>query len=115
MRLSTPIVALFGLMASTSAYASPVYLTCPMQPNGTPSPIDITLDEAVGTATVFVRENGRTHQMRAAFTQDEVTFQTSAVSYKLSRVSLTLVRSVPAINRLETVVCSFAPPVKRAF
>lgn len=115
MRLSTPIIALFGLMVSTSAYASPVYLTCPMQPNGTPSPIDITLDEAAGTATVFVRENGRTHQMRAAFTQDEVTFQTSAVSYKLSRVSLTLVRSVPAINRFETVVCSFAPPVKRAF
>ena len=115
MRMLKPIVAAFAFLSAPSAHASPVYLTCPMEPNGRPSPIDITVDEAAGTATVLVRENGRTHQMRAAFTQNEVTFQTDMVSYKLSRVSLTLTRSVPSINRFETVVCSLAAQVKRAF
>lgn len=115
MKILKPIFIAGALISASPAVAAPVYLTCPMQSNGRLSPIDVTVDEAAGTATVFVRENGRTHQMRAAFTQDEVTFRTDMVSYRLSRVSLTLTRSVPAINRLETVVCSLAPPVKRAF
>lgn len=115
MKVIKPILAVSGLLACSAAYAAPVYLTCPIQPNDKPSPIDITLDEQAGTATVPVRENGRTHQMRAAFTQNEVTFQTNMVSYRLSRVSLALTRSVPSINRIETVVCSLAPPLKRAF
>lgn len=115
MKTLTPIALVLALLPVSPAYAAPVYLTCPMQPNGRPSPIDVMLDEAAGTATVYVRENGRMHQMRAAFTQTEVTFRNDMVSYKLSRVSLTLTRSVPSINRNETVVCSLAPPVKRAF
>lgn len=115
MKNLKPIAVAFPLFFASPAYAAPVYLTCPMQPNGKPSPIDVTVDEATGTAAVFVRENGRTHQMRAAFTQEEVTFQTDMISYKLSRVSLTLTRSVPLINRYETVVCSLSAPVKRAF
>lgn len=115
MKILKPIAVALALLPVFPAYAAPVHLTCPMQPNDKPSPIDLTVDEAAGTATVYVRENGRTHQMRAAFTRDEVVFQTNMVSYTLSRVSLTLTRNIPLINRFETAVCELAPPVKRAF
>lgn len=105
------LLAAWFLAAPTDAAPKITYLRCDF---GSTS-VFVTTDEANSLVTVSLPSTGFTRRAAAAFTANGVRFDIGNVSYEISRVDLTAVRSVPIINRVDTAKCVVETPGPRAF
>lgn len=112
MKATTIAIASALICASSQADASPVYLRCTFPQM---EPIDVTLDEGQGTATVYLASRNRTMPFRAAFSANEVRFGSSQISYVISRVDMSIIRTIRLTRGVENGSCSKAAIPKRQF
>lgn len=112
MRQLCRVLFVAAFASSTSAWAAPGYLTCSF--GQAASDINITVDEAAGSASVTVPSMGSSFNMRASFTADKISFNENGVYYDLDRVSLKLVRTVRQYGFIDRGQCSVVKAPKRA-
>ena len=104
-------------MASASvpvgaAVAAPAYLNCEFE--GQAKPIKVTVDEAAGTAAVFIPASSNSFNMAATFTVDKILFHYDALYYELDRIALGLVRTERRLGFVDKGKCAVEKPTQRA-
>jgi len=115
-------IRIFSLaaFAALTAFVGPVaakpnYLTCTFMIDGTPSVINFTADEASGTVSVFVPSSGHSRTVDAMFTPDQVMVDESQVRWEISRVDLTIARTIKMIDSTDRGQCEIQTAPERAF
>ena len=115
-RVGTTAIATLICVLASPAWAAPVYLTCTFEDgNGAAFPVELTIDEANESVSVYMPTTGNGERFRAIFRPDEVLFSDQRIRYSLSRVDLTLTRDVPMIEARDVAPCSIEDPPERAF
>lgn len=103
---------------SQPANASPVYLTCSFSDDARRD-LRVTADETNAVVSIYLPSTGYAQQFRAAFGQSSIAFEDRDFEYVLSRVDMTLARTMKFLkgrpSALETGRCRIEPAVKRAF
>lgn len=116
MLMMKKLALAFGLIAlPTAALAQPTYLSCEFPGRGSPFIVNVTADEQAGTVSLYMPSTDNRQQMTGTFTSDRVLFADRVMTYALSRVDLTLIRTVTMIKAEETGTCKIMLPPKRAF
>lgn len=109
-------VALAVVALPTPANAAPTYLVCEFKDGrDEPFAVNVTVDEANAAVTVHMPRTGFSRRYQAVFSPDEVLFADRDLSYRLSRVDLTMVRTVKILRSDESTVCQLIAPPTRAF
>lgn len=99
------------------AAAAPTYLQCELQIEGKAEPVELSVDEATGRATVRTG-TGRVLERSAAFSPKSVTIPDHPTVLTVDRVSLSLRRDWPTVSDASPEVgkCQLAKhPAERAF
>lgn len=100
------------------AVAGPVYLQCELGKEE-PFPVEITADEANGTAIINLVSTGRIVRRTAIFSSGMVTIPDEPTVWVIDRVDLKIRRKMnfmPASDPGQTGTCKVVePPEKRAF
>lgn len=98
----------------TPAIAAPTYLTCtfPRQPT---APVDLTVDEAAGTVTLYMPHSGYTATVRGTFRPDTLQFGIPDIAYSINRVDLSASRLAYFMKSPEAGMCRRLPTPKREF
>lgn len=105
-------------LVAPAVSAAPIYLTCVFSENRS-NDLQVTVDEANAVVSIHLPSTGYTQQFRAAYGPSSVAFENAQFEYVLSRVDMTLARTMKFIkgrpSALETGQCRIEPAVKRAF
>lgn len=114
-KISSAAVIVAGFVTAP-AIAAPTYMSCVfVSSEGAKSEVKITADESAGTVDVLVPSTGFTARMAGTFTSDRVLFKDKMLDYSISRVDLTVSRTIRMINSTDKGKCSIEAPPKRAF
>lgn len=108
-------VALAVPYSAPARAAGVVYLSCPFTDASGPFPVEVTLYEADGRVVLYRPKNGFTSRLAAVFTPDRVLFSEGDGHYVLSRVDLSIDRTVDVLQRTDRVRCTILATPKRAF
>ncbi len=100
-----------AMVVSTPALAAPTYLKCTFGD----FPVELTVDESASQVTAFMPTTGHSAAMRANFGPEIVIFGDNVMSYRLSRVDLSITRTARWLNETVTGQCGVAATPKRAF
>jgi hypothetical protein len=112
---------LIGLLAGIGATGggAPTYLTCILDQDKGPLPVELVLDEQNQRASVSLPTTGRAITRPAIFSAATVSFKDEPLTYTVDRVTLALRRywpESPDRSAGETGRCKVSPvPAKRAF
>lgn len=99
-------------LSSSPAVAQPAYMRCEFSSG---APVEITIDESVGTVVLFMPHSGYTRTIRAVFRPDRVIFSIPDIAYEISRVDMTATRVLSFSRRPESGKCDLLRAPKRAF
>ncbi|MES2987639.1 MAG: hypothetical protein V4808_07020 [Pseudomonadota bacterium] len=102
---------LISMVLASAGLGEPIYLRCPFER----AEVLITADEANSTVTVALPSTGHSEKLSAAFTASEVRFQNSNLTYVLSRVDLSITRTIKMIKATDRAQCAIEKAPKRAF
>lgn len=104
-----------ALLAAAPATMSPVYLTCEMIEGATPTTVSLAIDEGNQRVTIGL-QTGRTVTRPALFSETEVKVQDEEMTWVVSRVDMTIRRTLTFTPDVDRGTCkkASAPPA-RAF
>ena len=108
------LVTLVGFGLASPAIAAPTYLECNF-PEKPEHPINVTADEAAGTATVYVPSTGHTERFQATFLPEKLIFLGKLLDYEISRTDLSIRRTIRMINSSDIGTCKVTTAPDRAF
>ncbi|MCC7393814.1 MAG: hypothetical protein IT553_03060 [Sphingomonadaceae bacterium] len=103
------------IATSSTAFAEPVYMQCSFLIEGRDYPIEVTADEAAGSVSVFVPSTGHTERLPGTFTPDRLVFSNRMLSYVISRVDLSIERTITSISSTQRGQCQLQQPPRRQF
>lgn len=112
------IAALTFAILPAAANAAPAYLSCTFGSQTGQSarpPIKFTADEAEGKVSIFVTSTGHSQTLRGTFTPELVIFEDDLLKYRLSRVDLSIQRTIKLIKSTDQGKCKIESAPKRAF
>lgn len=113
--MRTIIPACIFAVLSSAASAAPTYLSCTFDGQESQPPIKLTADEAEGKVSIFVVATGHNETLRGTFTPDLVLFEGDLLRYRLSRVDLSIERTIKMIKSTDKGKCKVEAAPKRAF
>ncbi|MEA3264930.1 MAG: hypothetical protein U9R07_15750 [Pseudomonadota bacterium] len=115
VRVVFQLIASSALLFATLASAAPAYVTCEFTYKGKPEVRKFTLNEDTGKVSIFYPETAESQTLQAAFTAENVIFETYSERYAIIRTSLTGIRQAKLDGKIEQVQCRLETPPKRAF
>lgn len=104
-------VMTFGLLASVSALAAPVYLDCKVQSGSTETLWNVALDESAGTASYAIQKPAFTGKFPAVFTAEKVVFNDITVN----RTDLSITVPIALLSRVDRGTCEVVKAPARKF
>ncbi|MEH3121077.1 MAG: hypothetical protein PGN16_03710 [Sphingomonas phyllosphaerae] len=100
------------------AASAPIYLSCEVPSGPNPNPVEMTLDETQGRATIYVVSTGVAYKAPAAFTSEKVIVREEQSVWTIDRTTLAAERSYNFGRQpnFDTGKCVVKPaPANRAF
>lgn len=107
--------AAVSFLIPTAAHAAPIYLNCFISVDNVKSEVQVTADEANGSATVFIPSIGRTANMVAAFRPTEVIISDRFGFYRIDRRTLAIERAIKMLDGVDRGSCTIEKAPSRAF
>lgn len=100
-------------VAAVVTPATPIYLKCTFAGNG--AVLNVTADEPNSSVTSVLESSGYTEKYPAAFTADQVRFESRLLAYVINRVDLKIQRTIKSIDSTDAGSCALVTTPKRAF
>lgn len=104
-----------SLVIPSAAQAAPIYLNCFISVDEVKTEVQVTADEANGSATVFIPSIGRTANMVAAFRPTEVIISDRFGFYRIDRRTLAIERTIKMLDGVDRGTCKIEKAPARAF